>query len=206
MAIIIPPIGATGSFRIAAPFDNLLSPNDEYQVTAVRLLSELIDGGEDPVNTIYVNAGLTLADMKMDIVEEIPVIVFLSTAKKYSYIPARYILTMPNVIGNRYQERVMAISLGSIPVELDLTIVKDSVKNIIFDMLGLNIVVEEVEASAVKLVSDADDALFNTTRTNRITVRESYRTQLVKEQAKNAALLTKLANLECYIKGQGNCA
>jgi len=204
LEILIPPINTKGNFSFKEPFDTLLKEDLEYTVTSVRSLSDLVNSEEDPLAGIYVASGLTEEDYKYDVDNNIPIVVLLSEAGNYYYVPANRITSIPKVEGVRYQDKILAIHLGSLPVIKNLDTLKEVIKQDVYDILGVESQIEVVLASAVKLVSKEDDKLYTNLLENRATVNKSYRT-LYKETKEllddREIVITKL---EDYIKTNCN--
>jgi len=203
LEILVPPINTKGNFSFKEPFDTLLKEDVEYTVTSIRSLSDLVNSEEDPLAGIYTASGLTEEDFKYDVENNIPIVVLLSEAGNYYYVPANRITTIPKVEGVRYQDKILAIHLGSLPVIMNLDLLKDVIKQDVYDTIGVDSQIEVVLASAVKLVSKEEDKLYTELLANRSSIDKSYRT-LYKETKEllddREIVITKL---EDYIKA--NC-
>lgn len=200
MLTLVPPIGSKGFFRFAPPFDTLVKNNQEYTVQAVRSLVELDKSEERPYDTIYIPVGLSASEFNSDLNQDVPVVVFTTSGKEFFYVPANKILSIPKINGVTYQERVLAISLGNIPVDMDLTIIKDTIVNDVKDIVGVNSTVNEVLASAVAVIPVDEAKMYEKLRENDKSVYKSYRTQLVELQELYKQDKIKIAALEKYIK------
>jgi len=198
--MLIPPINSKGIFNFAPPFDTLIKNQKELKVTAVREILELESSEEKPYNTIYVPVGLTATDFKNDVDNNVPIVVLVTEGKEYIYVPANRILSMPDISGVKYQELIVAISLGTIPTNYDLTLVKDMIKNDIYDVTGINSTVDVIPTSAVILRDKVEHETFTRLLYNRASVTKSYKTLYLE----TLELLNKKNNvvdeLEIYIK------
>jgi len=175
--MIVPPVNTKGIFIFKEPFDNKLYNNQEYTVTSIRSLLEIYNSEEKPYETIYVPVGLSDIDFKDDLDNNVPIVVLTTTGNEYFYVPANKILSMPQIAGVKYQDTILAIGLGQLPLSYDFTLVKDTVKQTVYDVTGVDSTVEVVLASAVILKTYEDDILHRTLLDNRKTVIKSYRTK-----------------------------
>ena len=196
--MIIPPINAKGKFVLAAPFDNILSPIAEYKVTGIRSLEEMTT--DKPLENIYLPVGLTKEDMFKDQVDEVPIVVLISTSNEYLYVPANRILTMPVITGVKYQERTLMVPLGLIPVSMNIDSIKSDLSDYVMTALGNESLVSEVLTSAVILVDSVDDKILEKKRKHVNDYNKSFITKYYETVAllKNKDNLIK--QLECYIK------
>lgn len=175
--MIVPPVNTKGIFIFKEPFDNKLYNNQEYTVTSIRSLLEIYNSEEKPYETIYVPVGLSDIDFKNDLDNNVPIVVLTTTGNEYFYVPANKILSMPQIAGVKYQDTILAIGLGQLPLSYDFTLVKDTVKQTVYDVIGVDSTVEVVLASAVILKTYEDDILHRTLLDNRKIVIKSYRTK-----------------------------
>jgi len=173
---IIPPINTKGKFTFKAPFNTKIYENHEYIVESIRSLVELYNSDEKPFDTIYKAIGLTESDFKNDIDNQVSIVVFKTNGGEYFYVPANRILSMPQVHGAKYQEITIAIPLGLIPLDYDLTLLKSNLKETVQNTLGVVTDVSTVPSSAVTLLDKTADATYRALLDNRRTVYKSYRT------------------------------
>ncbi len=174
---IIPPINSKGKFTFQEPFNDKLYESQEYTVTSVRSLLELHNSEEKPYETIYQPVGLTEAEFKEDLDNNIPIIVFTTSGGEYFYVPSDRILSQPQIIGVKYQEKILAISLGTIPLNYNLELAKDTIKQTLYDVTGIDSTVEVIPSSAVILLTKEEDTTLKAILNNRKTIDKSYRTK-----------------------------
>lgn len=198
MSFLIPPVNLKGSFKFAPPYDTLLKEDQVYEVVSVRNIKELYDSGEEPFSTIYVPVGLTIDDFNNDANLKIPIAVFTTTGEDYFYVPVTKILSMPKIIGVKYQELILAVSLGTVPVDLNLNLVKDIIRDTVRDVIGIITDTKTVKASAVILKTYTEDDIYSAQLASRITVNKSYKTKLTEAEQHIQLLQANIATLtEC---------
>lgn len=174
---VIPPIGGKGTFQFKSPFNSLYKGDIEYTVYAIRSLKEIIDSGEDPYEYIYKAAGLTEDDMTEDLTDNVPIIVLSNGANEYAYVPADMLSNMPDVSGVKYQQKMLAINIGHLPLDYDLELAKDTIKDAVMEVLGIQSTVEVVATSAVRYITEDEHNAYQKLMETRKTVNMSYRTR-----------------------------
>lgn len=196
---IIPPINSKGLFSFAEPFASVIPKNQEYKVTSVRSLTEMYNSAEQPYETIYKIVGLTEANFADDVANNISIVVFASNGNEYFYVPSNRILSMPDISGIKYQEVILAVSLGAMPINYNLDLIKSNIVSEVYNTIGTQSNVKSVPSSAVILVTSDENAKFNALLANRKTVIKSWETQYLELKAIYDDLTIKHAALENYV-------
>ena len=198
--ILTPPINSTGSFTFSAPFDAIIPNDQELTVTSVRSIPELEQSSVDILNTIYIPNNMTEDVYKQDVIKNVP-IVFLVNEGGITYtVPANKINTIPDITGVKYQERILAVNLGPIPVITNLDQAKEILKQDVYDTLGIDTEVQVVNSSAVVLMTKEEDAIYTQLKNNRASINKSYRTRYLETKELLEKRDAKIASLEQYIK------
>lgn len=197
--IIIPKIGSKGAFQFKEPFKNKLVEVQEYTVRGIRSLKEIIDSEENPLENIYRAYGLEETDMNEDLEKEIPIIVLTNSAGQYFYVPADRINMQPLTIGNKYQEQMLAINLGYLPVGFNMDLAKNTIKEDILNVLGITSTVESLPTSGIVFVDDEKHKTYQKLLASKKKVNSSYRIRYQELDAKYKALQAQYKELEAYI-------
>ena len=197
--IIIPKIGSKGAFQFKEPFNSKLVEVQEYTVRGIRSLKEILDSEENPLEHIYQAYGLTEADMNEDIEKEIPIIVLANAAGQYYYVPADRIITQPLLVGNKYQEQMLAVNLGYLPVNFNLDLAKSTIKDDVLNVLGIISTVESLPTSGIVYIADDKHLAFQKLLEGRKTINSSYRIRYQELDTKYKALQKQYKELEQYI-------
>ena len=185
---VVPPIGTRGIFNFEEPFNSKLYDGIEYEVKAIRSLTEMRDSKEEPYENIYQQFGLTDTDFMIDVNYKVPIIVLSNSAGDYYYVPATKLKAMPKVTGVRYQEYIMAVNVGHLPLNYNFNLIKDMIQEDIYSTLGIVTTVEVVPTSATVMVSNEESKKFMEKLDNKKTVKLSYRTRYEKLTKENEAL------------------
>jgi len=197
---MIPILGAKGQFKLTVPFDTLIKPTDILEVKSIRSITELNASGENPLDLIYKAVGLTEDEFMIDLNASIPIVVMVTTGNSYIYIPANRITSAPIISGINYQEKILACSVGNLPLDYDFNLVKDTIIQSVMDSTGIEVNIEIVASSKVNRVSDVDDGVLMQLLTNKKSIDKSYKTRFIETQTLYNTLKTKFDNLQNWIK------
>ena len=200
--VLVPPINSVGSFEFKPPFDTIVPRDQELKVIAVRTIPELEQSSLDPLNVIYIPNNLTEDDFKNDAIKDVPIVTLANEGGVKYTVPANRINTIPDISGVRYQEKILAINLGPLPVIFNLDNAKGILKQDIYDILGIDSQVEVINSSAITLMTKEEDAIYTQLRENRSSVNKSYRTRYLETKELLEKRDIKLQALEDYIKQQ----
>ena len=197
---VIPPIGSKGKFSFQSPFDTGTKKDAEYTVYSIRSIRELIDSSEDPLKYIYQNVGLSETEMNQDIADNIPIVVLSSGTNSYIYVPANRITALPDVSGVKYQQKMLAINIGHLPLDYSLDIVKETVKEAVLEMTGIESTVQAIDTSAIKYITSDEHDTYMKLIDGRKKSNMSYRTRYKILNNQHETLKKKLEELErCLI-------
>jgi len=198
--ILTPPINSTGSFTFSAPFDAIIPNDQELTVTSVRSIPELEQSSVDILNTIYIPNNMTEDVYKQDVIKNVPIVFLVNEGGVIYTVPANKINTIPDITGVKYQERILAVNLGPIPVITNLDQAKEILKQDVYDTLGIDTEVQVVNSSAVVLMTKEEDAIYTQLKNNRASINKSYRTRYLETKELLEKRDAKIASLEQYIK------
>ena len=198
---IKPEVGSYGKFSVKPPFDTVFDPNVIYQCQAVRSISDMVAGGDDPLGTIYEPAGLTKADFDLDVANGVSIVTLVAGGAKYLDIPNSYLESGPISTGKTYQSKAISVNLKSLPVDsVDLNALATSISNLVHNTIGITPVVDVLDTSPEVKVDDATHQANETTRLANISNHKDYKTlyeetlQIVNQNA------LYIAELEAMLK------
>lgn len=197
---LIPPIGTSGLFQLASPFNNKLQTNMAYRCDAVRRISDLIELGIEPFEEYYQPNGISKTAYDNDLINRVSIVSLVSDAGHWVYVPSTYILAYPDLNGVPYHVMLLGLEIGAIPRYRDLTGVKVAIANLVRDTLGITPTVRESVISAEQMVSQQDHEVLESARGNLITNSQTDRAKLLAAQTELTALRGQLTQLENYIK------
>ena len=181
---IVPELGSKGIFSFAEPFNDIIADTQELEVKALRSLKEIYDSEEDPYTNIYQSYNLTEQEFKRDLQWKVPVIVFSDSSNQYFYVPATKLLSLPKITGVKYQEVMLAVNLGYLPLGYDISLLADTLKTDLLATTGITSTVQKIQTSAIQMVSidehDKFKKLLESKKTNKSSYRYKYEVLLQK--------------------------
>lgn len=172
---IIPEIGTRGTFNFSSPYDTVMDSSVEYEVRSIRSLKEVYDSEEDPFGNIYNSVQISEEEFRRDLDWNIPVIVLTNSANQYFYIPATKLLSMPKVTGVKYQEVMLAINLGYLPLTYDTSLAEETLKDDILHVTGITSTVERIKTSAVSIVTEDEHNNYKKLLDSKKQTKNSWR-------------------------------
>lgn len=193
---ILPPIPTRGLFTVGAPFS--VTASVIYNVEAVRSIPDMIQQNEDPLNDIYLPAGLTEDDYKNDVKEGVYIVTLSSEEEAPKYIPTTYILTIPDDTAIPYSYIVVSANCGALPATVtdELTQAVQEVKDILSNLVGVSVDVKIATAPSAGSVSYEQHLINEAQRKNAIVSRETVYAQNISLLAENAKLKEVIAYYE----------
>lgn len=198
-AVITPPVGSTGLYKLLEPFESVLVQDTPYTCMAVRSLSELINAGLDPYEEYYLPNSIDKVVYDEHVLLDTSIVSLRSIAQHWVFVPNAYIRSYPSQNGVKYTAVVLGISLGSIPDHLELAAVKIAVQDVVRDTIGVLSDVQVVVVSETVLLSEADHRAATAARQAAITSSLTDRARVVEMSAVNVALRAQVNVLESYI-------
>lgn len=207
ISVNVPSIGLQAYFTFKEPFNtffkakyNLDSLTIKLKVISVISMRDMIRNDlRDPFTELYETVGISEVDYKTDLLDNIPIVSFsfkdLSDVEKYIRCPLNYIDSYSNVSNIEYINKVFVIDLNKLPIDLDLSVYINDLKDFIESRVGLTPDVKEVSIGDVELVDLNEHSTRETIRTNTITVHKTISTQLQELNLKYNELLNRLQTL-----------
>lgn len=197
---ILPVIGSSGFYELAAPFDVEVVDKIEYTCKAIRRISDYLANNEDPKASIYDAYEIDEAVYEEDLSKDTYIVSLQSRKGHWLYVPSRYILSYPSVNGIPYRSVMLGVSLPPLPVSQDLTAILSDIKDLVENSLGVSVVVRQVETSMIVLVDYSVHEATQQERNIHIEGRSTLYARNVALREENDLLIQKVASLENYIK------
>lgn len=157
MTYIVPPINTKGIFIFHPPYaDDAAINKKEYEVIEIRKIKALHDDGLDPLNSIYLKAGLTKENFIQDLNDNVPIITLSADGDQYLYIPASKIKETPAIIGHTATEKLITMSLGLVPDDINLEILYENIAIMIKDTISVKPDITELPGGPTVLMDNED--------------------------------------------------
>lgn len=197
--LVIPTINSKGIYSFKSPFDSYTKPNEEYTCHGIRSLKEMEESDLDPLNLIYKAVNLSETEYQSDLYNNVPIIVFLDAGNNYYYIPANKINSTPTEDGIKYQELMVAATLGYIPINMDLTLLTEILKDSITETTGVTTTIEYLKTSPITIVPTEEHNTYISLLETKKNTNESYLTKYKKLEELYRKQLERLTLIEKYI-------
>ena len=197
---LTPPIGASGIFKLAPPFQALLNSGVSYSCQAVRRMSDILKLGIDPYGQYYAPYGLARSLYDADLAADQAIVSLRSNGGHWVYVPTSYIASYPNMGGIPYKALVLAINIGPVPDYLDLNPVKSKIRAVVQEMVGVSSEVQSVAISETKNMVQADHNAIEAARQANITNTTTDYARYLEAKAQRDALTLRVQQLEAYIR------
>ena len=197
---VLPVVGSSGFYELAAPFDALVVDAIEYTCKAVRRISDYVAAAEDVKALVYTAYSLPADVYDADLAEDAYIVSLQSATGHWLYVPYRYIVSYPSPNGIQYRSIMLGISLPPMPISQSLDALEADIKAMVESRLGVKIGINRVATSKTILVP----LDTHTTKQVQRTVAKLGDSSLYATQARlereNAVLRAKVDALEEYIK------
>jgi hypothetical protein len=197
---IVPSIGASGLYTLLTPFDTALTPNTEYTCQSIRLLSDIVAGGEDPYSLYYQGKSISEASYETDLAAGVSIITLQSVVGDLVSVPSSYLAAYPSSTGINYRAMMIAVSLGAVPDTLDVSAVQTEIEQLVYGYLGVKVATKLVAVSKPQMLDQDTHATLEAIRKNQASVNLSSYAQVAQLQATVTTLQNRITDLEAFIK------
>lgn len=195
MAKLTPSIDSIGRYTVKFPWT--INANALFTCKAIRSFDSIYKLGQDVYQSYYVPYGATNGvlidgvpfDFEKERLLEPNIITLMDSAGSVYYIPDTFIATIPDQTDISYSQRVLAVSLGPLPGNLDISNFKADLQDLITSKLGIaNPQIIETVAPLTDNPTYEESLVMERTRKASITNNTSQREQLVQQQREIARL------------------
>jgi hypothetical protein len=197
---IVPYVGMTGLYTLKAPYTSLINTSIEYTCVAVNTISNMVAQGLDPLTDIYLANGDTQAVFDADALLNHSIITLQSGIGDVIEVPANALAMLPNADGVLYSNVLLGVSLSAVANEVDLTTLKNEIKDVVLHKLGAKCTVFETTVGASAVVSHARHTAIEAARQANINSTTTTLRQNELLLTQNLALIAKVTVLENWIK------
>lgn len=197
--VIIPSIGATGTYAFKPPFDLLFDSQTEFTCKSIRYLGDYLSNNEDVYTQVYERYRLGRETYEIDLRENNPVIGLQSAKGVWMYVPARYIVSWPSVNGVRYISAMITSDIGPFPADKDFSGLITDIKEFIHSRLGVMPKTELVAISKPILISFEQHQTVENQRNAIVGTVKTHYSQYQELLQINTSLQQKLTEVEAYL-------
>lgn len=200
--ILNPSVGLTGLFSFKPPFDTKFNQLIEYTITGQWTIPSLHDQGLKPFETVYKPVGLTEEDFNNDVKNGVLISEYSSPGCSKSYVPNNRLNSIPISTGIKYVNKVLAINLNNVPMDYDLTMLKEILLETVYEASGIKSTISEILNGAPFDVSPEDDTVFRALLANGKKVDKGYKTKYLETLKLLENKNNLIANLEKCMKNK----
>ncbi len=197
---LTPEVGATGVYTLSPPFDTKIITDVIYTCIAVREFTDLTAVGMDPKDLYYADVLTTdPTRYETDIEKGVCIVTLQSVSGDIVYVPSSFIKSFPKAGGVAYTTVALAISLSAIPKSTDLTFLKQQMRDIVTNTIGVTSDVKTLTLSPDMLVSTVESAALEAARAELITTTETDRAARIRLEGLVRSQAQQIEQLEAYI-------
>jgi hypothetical protein len=196
---ILPYINAAGTWVLKAPYDTLLSKQERYTCISVTKLEKLVSMGDEPYDDYYEPKSISQDTYQNDLISQVCIITVRDEAGQLYSFPSSYLVSFPSGNGVEYGVLGLAVTIGPLPIDTNLTELKQRVKDLVKDTVGVEGDVVSLLLSNPEIVSFASHESMKASR--KLNIRESNTTpaQVKALESELRAARNKIQTLEAAL-------
>ena len=196
---ILPYINAAGTWVLKAPYDTLLSKQERYTCISVTKLEKLVSMGDEPYDDYYEPKSIPQDTYQDDLISQVCIITVRDEAGQLYSFPSSYLVSFPSGNGVEYGVLGLAVTIGPLPIDTNLTELKQRVKDLVKDTVGVEGDVVSLLLSNPEIVSFASHESMKASR--KLNIRESNTTpaQVKALESELRAARNKIQTLEAAL-------
>jgi hypothetical protein len=195
----LPALGMRGKWQLAEPYRDLVVATGIYTCDSIQRLAAAVANNEDPLNNLYLAIGDTEASYRAHLAADDYLITISSPGGDKVTFPRPAMLGLPSSDGVVYQNTVLTMTLGILPVDYDFAAFEDKLKALVLSNLGVRASPYFHTVMAPILLTHQQADTLNAGRQAAITDPTSTQNKLDVALQINESLTTRLALLESYI-------
>lgn len=195
----VPSLGMSGLFKLRAPYDALINPSARYTCVAVESLSNAVNSGSDPKQSVYLASADTEANYLSDLQKEAYLVTISTGIGNQIVFPSSALLAVPTGDGVIYRNTVLCIALSAVHELMDLSVLQQQISDMVYTSIG-------VSSTTLVTTIGSPTVLTHEQHTSVMASREMVSSQKDSElyrnlhlRSENAELVKKIALLEKYI-------
>lgn len=196
---ILPYINAAGTWVLKAPYDTLLSKQERYTCISVTKLEKLVSMGDEPYDDYYEPKSIPQDTYQNDLISQVCIITVRDEAGQLYSFPSSYLVSFPSGNGVEYGVLGLAVTIGPLPIDTNLTELKQRVKDLVKDTVGVEGDVVSLLLSNPEIMSFASHESMKASR--KLNIRESNTTpaQVKALESELRAARNKIQTLEAAL-------
>lgn len=171
------PLNLYGLFTLLSPFT--INSTINYKVTALTLLTTLVENGINVFSTYYSPNGLTNLQFQTDLSNGVSLVTLESNDGPTVYVLSNYVNTLPSSISVPYSRLVVSIDLGELPDSINLDLLQSNLTSVTTSMIGVNAVTKLHVIPSITNYSQSQSTIMEAIRNLNITNSQSFYTGMI---------------------------
>ena len=200
----LPALNSSGTYKFKKPFSDFINSQTVYQCKSIRKISELISSGVDVFNTYYSPYNIQTVMYEEDKNNDISIIGLYNDTAKWLYVPTTFINSYPDNSGVPYRRIAYAIDIGPIEESFDLSVLNESLSNLVKTNLGIVPDIRIVSLSKPSMVKYDDHIAIKNMRLGKVEVESTLYVELATYKQQLETARAKIKMLEKYISDNFN--
>ena len=198
-----PGLYSTGKYTVRSP--RLIDADTIYTCIAIRSFDDVYQKGEDVYETYYEPYGIVNGvsvdgrpfDFELETANNPNIITLQNKFGALYYVPDTFITSYPNQTDVIYSQRILSVTLGPLPIDLDISNITAEIADLVTDKLGIaNPIVRENSVPVLTNPSYEEHLSMERSRKAAIVRNESLREQLIAAQKQISRLQAKVVVYE----------
>lgn len=183
---ITPILRSVGKYTVRAPFAVVTS--QDYTCVAIRTFPDMYNDGIDPYGTVYVPAGLvtgttlsdgTLFDFNQESILGINIVSLADNSGTIIHVPDNYISSVPTTSGIAQESIILSAELGLLPVNTDLSMAIQAVKDAVSSYTGISsVAVKTSRVATTRTLTYEENLNLKRARANAVNLQTSKDAQI----------------------------
>lgn len=166
---LTPAVGLRGVFGVSAPF--VVGAGVEYRVSAVERFTKIMGDGDDLFQELYAKNQIPEDKFNEDVAADACLVTLQPEYGTPIVVPDTYITTYPRNDLYRYRRLILAVDMGPIPNNLDVSYLQQTFATAASDLIGVDAKVDLVEIPQEDSVTPEQHDINEATRKSKIKTR-----------------------------------
>lgn len=205
-----PTMYARGRFTLRPPWSTV--PNMLYKCTSFRSFETCYKEGKDVYKTFYEPMGVlegsttytaTPFSLEEERLANVTIVSLRGDDGSLIWVPDSFIASQPVVSDVEYSLMVLAVSLGAIPDDQDLSPLKTSIYNLVRNYTGVNPTIFEARAPSTNTPTPTQHAVLEAARQGAITLDETDKAKAIRLQQEKVLLQNQIDKLTTILRNKG---
>lgn len=191
---IVPTVGVTGKYVVAAPFDSVISSTQNYTCVRVQdFPTATLDLDNTFFERVYEPRGLSREILAIHARAGVLLVTLQAQSGENYYVPSSYITGIPSSNTTAYNCLMLTAQLGPLPLDENIGPLRDYITDAVVNYYGITPIINIVRYGASEAVTPNMHAAINA-------IRNRKRIQLQNKTAQITALTAERDKLKQQVE------